>query len=59
MKNSKSLFEKRIELKTCQINGGRLASTIKQTTCSTSGGRDTTSTTTYEDGSWQTLTHYD
>jgi len=37
MKNT-SLFEKRIDLKKCQINGGRLAECSTTTVTATSGG---------------------
>jgi hypothetical protein len=35
MKTNKSLFEKQIDLKSCQINGGRLAESHKETTTAT------------------------
>ncbi|ARS40399.1 hypothetical protein CA265_12325 [Sphingobacteriaceae bacterium GW460-11-11-14-LB5] len=35
---SNRLFEKRIELKNCQINGGRLAESSTVTSTATSGG---------------------
>ncbi|TDG35651.1 hypothetical protein EZJ43_11555 [Pedobacter changchengzhani] len=48
MKNSNDLFGKRIDLKNCQINGGRLAYTASA--CSSiTGNRSDVRTTTYDD----------
>jgi hypothetical protein len=52
MKSNKGLFEKKIDLKNCQINGGRLAATF--TSCSvytgTQGCRDSVTTMTDDKG---------
>ncbi|WP_231460244.1 MULTISPECIES: hypothetical protein [unclassified Pedobacter] len=47
MKTNKSLFEKKIDLKSCQINGGRLAEEATQKESSTATSTDNCSDTKY------------
>lgn len=64
MKTNKSIFEKRIDLKSCQVNGGRLAEELTQkessTSTNTNGCTDTKYTTKSDKGATiKTCTDFD
>lgn len=60
MKNNKSLFEKRIDLSNCQINGGRLATTYHECSSATKSPHcSDTYTTTFDDNGKQTGSNMD